>query len=140
VSGFSRAFSSSNRVACDAVNDKPIAPADKRMDLRGKKAPAVEPAARAMAPTRRSRSWNVKIPLNQWFMKKWDSRETHINTGEFFGFVPPKWNEKARCEKHAHPDQVASLEVAKEEFEATWKAWKAWVKLEECRSCTQGRF
>jgi hypothetical protein len=35
---------------------------------------------------------------------------------------------------------VASLEVAKEEFEATWKAWKAWVKLEECRSCTQGRF
>jgi hypothetical protein len=36
VSGDSRAFSSSNRVACDAVNDKPIAPADKRMDLRGK--------------------------------------------------------------------------------------------------------
>ena len=28
-------------------------------------------------------------------------------------------------------NQVATLEVAKAEFEANWKQWKAWAKLEE---------
>ena len=28
-------------------------------------------------------------------------------------------------------NQVATLEVAKAEFEASWKQWKAWAKLEE---------
>ena len=28
-------------------------------------------------------------------------------------------------------NQVATLEMAKAEFEATWKQWKAWAKLEE---------
>jgi hypothetical protein len=28
-------------------------------------------------------------------------------------------------------NQVATLEIAKAEFEATWKAWKAWAKMEE---------
>jgi hypothetical protein len=28
-------------------------------------------------------------------------------------------------------NQVATLEVAKAEFEASWKQWKAWEKLEE---------
>jgi hypothetical protein len=111
VSGDSRAFSSSNRVACDAVNDKPIAPADKRMDLRGKKAPAVEPAARAMAPTSRSRSWNVKIPLNQGFMKKWDSRETHINTGEFFGL--------------SHRNGTKKLHARNMRTPIKWHPWKS---------------
>ena len=64
------------------------------------------------------------------YEKVGQSRDPYKHRG-IFRIVPPKWNEKARCEKHAHPDQVASLEVAKEEFEATWKAWKAWVKLEE---------
>jgi hypothetical protein len=89
VSGYSRAFSSRNRVACDAVNDKPIAPADKRMDPEhdpekwvpvfgkdhappkssksshpsqdGKKAPAAEPATRALAPTRRGRATIISL-------------------------------------------------------------------------------
>jgi hypothetical protein len=28
-------------------------------------------------------------------------------------------------------NQVATLELAKAEFEASWKEWKAWAKLEE---------
>jgi hypothetical protein len=28
-------------------------------------------------------------------------------------------------------NQVATLEVAKAEFEASWKQWKAWAKMEE---------
>jgi hypothetical protein len=28
-------------------------------------------------------------------------------------------------------NQVASLEIAKEEFAASWTAWKAWAKMEE---------
>jgi hypothetical protein len=28
-------------------------------------------------------------------------------------------------------NQVATLEIAKAEFEASWKQWKAWAKLEE---------
>ena len=28
-------------------------------------------------------------------------------------------------------NQVATLEVAKAEFEASWKRWKSWAKLEE---------
>jgi hypothetical protein len=77
------------RVACDAVKDKPIAPADKRMDPEhdpekwvpvfgkdhappkssksshpsqdGKKAPAAEPATRALAPTRRGRATIISL-------------------------------------------------------------------------------
>jgi hypothetical protein len=38
-------------VACDAVNDKPIAPADKRMIYEGKKRPRLNPpAARLRRP------------------------------------------------------------------------------------------
>jgi hypothetical protein len=43
VSGYSAPLSSSSRVACDAVNDKPIAPADKRMIYEGKKRPRLNP-------------------------------------------------------------------------------------------------
>jgi hypothetical protein len=28
-------------------------------------------------------------------------------------------------------NQVATLEAAKAEFEASWKQWKAWAKMEE---------
>jgi hypothetical protein len=28
-------------------------------------------------------------------------------------------------------NRVASLEVAKAEFEAAWKQWKAWAEMEE---------
>jgi hypothetical protein len=28
-------------------------------------------------------------------------------------------------------NQVATLEVAKAEFEASWKQWKAWAKMEK---------
>jgi hypothetical protein len=28
-------------------------------------------------------------------------------------------------------NRVATLELAKAEFEASWKQWKAWAKLEE---------
>jgi hypothetical protein len=28
-------------------------------------------------------------------------------------------------------NRVATMEVAKEEFEASWTAWKAWAKMEE---------
>ena len=28
-------------------------------------------------------------------------------------------------------NQVATLELAKAEFEASWKQWKAWAKMEE---------
>ena len=28
-------------------------------------------------------------------------------------------------------NRVATLEVAKAEFEASWKQWKAWAKMEE---------
>jgi hypothetical protein len=28
-------------------------------------------------------------------------------------------------------NEVATLEIAKAEFEASWKQWKAWAKLEE---------
>jgi hypothetical protein len=28
-------------------------------------------------------------------------------------------------------NQVATLEIAKAEFEASWKQWKTWAKIEE---------
>jgi hypothetical protein len=39
---------------------------------------------------------------------------------------PPSKPGELRTSNH-----VASLEVAKAEFEAAWVAWKAWAKLEE---------
>src|SRR4029078_6441929 len=73
------------------------------------------------------------------YEKVGQSRDPYKHRG-IFRIVPPKWNEKATCEKHAHPDQVASLEVAKEEFEATRKVWKAWVNWKSAVAVLKGDF
>lgn len=38
-------------------------------------------------------------------------------------------SEQAR--KHADLEQVATLDEAKADFEASWKRWKAWAGMEE---------
>jgi hypothetical protein len=37
----------------------------------------------------------------------------------------------SRPETLRNSNQVATLEAAKAEFEASWKQWKAWAKMEE---------
>ena len=44
----------------------------------------------------------------------------------FWAFHAPSRPGTLRISNH-----VATLEVAKSEFEASWKQWKAWAKLEE---------
>ena len=44
----------------------------------------------------------------------------------FLGAAPPSRPENLRI-----ANQVAMLEAAKAEFEASWKQWKAWAKMEE---------
>jgi hypothetical protein len=44
----------------------------------------------------------------------------------FLGAAPPSRPENLRI-----ANQVATLEAAKAEFEASWKQWKAWAKMEE---------
>ena len=36
-----------------------------------------------------------------------------------------------QAREHAHLNQVATLDEAKAEFEASWKQWKAWAGVEE---------
>ena len=44
----------------------------------------------------------------------------------FWALHPPSRPENLRI-----AIQVATLEAAKAEFEASWKQWKAWAKMEE---------
>jgi hypothetical protein len=44
----------------------------------------------------------------------------------FWALHPPSRPENLRI-----ANQVATLEAAKAEFEASWKQWKAWAKMEE---------
>jgi hypothetical protein len=85
-----------------------------------------------MRPTGLSSGFYKDTVDNSVFCGEWcigriyETRSGPADLRWFWAFHAPSKPGTLRISNH-----VATLEVAKSEFEASWKQWKAWAKMEE---------